>query len=395
MIPTPDIKAAGQALFARLRAARRALHQHPELSFKEIQTTQRISGWLNELGLDDIRIYKDGVGVTALLKGGRRGAKTVALRADLDALQITEANPVPYRSQVPGVMHACGHDGHMAMVLGAAMILAQRRRHIRGTVKFIFQPAEENTRGALQMIRQGVLRHPAVDAIFGLHLMPQIDFGRILVTPGPVMAANDHMTIVVHGRGGHGAHPETCVDPILVAHQIYDGLRSISRNLGGLDSHVISVCAFQAGGTAYNIIPETAEIRATVRTLRPETQSLIQRRVQDVAIGIASTHHARCEVTYCKSCPVTHNDAALARLCQTAAQTLGIPVQTEIVTMASEDFSHYQQKVRGIFLMLGIRKHKSCPGLHNDRFDFDERILPIGATMLALSAIRALEASRS
>ncbi|MBI2438974.1 MAG: amidohydrolase, partial [Lentisphaerae bacterium] len=337
MLLNAEIRREARRLSKTLITIRRDLHQHPELGFQERRTSRIIVEILKSAGLAHVQSGVAQTGVVAVLRGGRRRAShTVALRADMDALPITEASQVPYKSQTPGVMHACGHDAHVAICLGAAMILKKIQTRIPGNVKFIFQPAEElvSRSGARAMIRAGALDNPDVEAIFGLHVNPRNPYGLIGASAGPIMAAADVFTITVHGKGGHGAHPEHCSDPILIAHQIYGGIQGIERNLAGPDVRVISVCSLHAG-TAFNVIPDTAEMMGTVRTFDARVQAEIIRRMRAVVKGAAATHGARCDLVYRKGLPATHNDARLAEIVRAAARALKVPLGDNVLTMGA------------------------------------------------------------
>ncbi|MFH1477721.1 MAG: amidohydrolase [Verrucomicrobiota bacterium] len=386
-----EINRAARGLGKTLIAIRRDIHQHPELGFQEKRTSRKIVEILKSVGLDRVQGGVAQTGVIGVLRGGR-ASRTVALRADMDALPIVEANQVSYKSQTPGVMHACGHDGHVAICLGAAMILKKIQTRIPGAVKFIFQPAEEllQRSGARAMIRAGALNDPAVEAIFGMHISPKIAYGVIGASAGPIMAAADVFTIKVQGKGGHGAMPEKCTDPILMAHQIYSGIQGIERNLAGPDVRVISVCSLHAG-TAFNVIPGTAEITGTVRTFDARVQAEIIRRMHAVAAGISRTHGGRCDLVYQKGVPTTCNDARLVEIVHAVGLALKTPVGKNVLTMGGEDFSFYTQKVPGMFMELGVQKDPEQPSYHHCRFDFDDHILATGAVMMARCALLFLE----
>lgn len=374
-------------------AIRRDIHSYPELGFQEKRTSAKAAEILREIGLTKIVSGVAGTGVVALMEGKiRRGARTVALRADMDALPIQELNQTPYKSRHPGVMHACGHDAHVAMLLGAAMILKKIGSDLPGNVKLIFQPAEETpaTSGARALVRAGVMRNPAVDAVFCLHVNTEHPFGSIALRSGPVLAAADLFSITISGKGGHGAHPEQCVDPIMIAHQIYGALQGIERNMAGSDVRIISVCSMHAG-TAFNIVPPHAELKGTVRTFECGVQSRIIERMRELVAGIAAAHGAVGRLDYIKGVPATHNDSAMTELVRTAADSMGVPLSERAISMGSEDFAFYQQHAPGVFIDLGLRKNNKQPGLHHPRFDFDDHVLPVGSAVLAATAIRALQ----
>lgn len=385
-----EIKISAGQISPALSAFRRDFHAHPELGFEEKITCRKITGILRRIGLDKIRSPAAGTGVIGLLIGAKGRGKTAALRADIDALPIQEENNVPYKSRNPGVMHACGHDAHIAMLLGAAMILKRLQREIKGQVKFIFQPAEECLDGAASMIRAGCLENPKVDAIFGLHVDPELDFGTVSCTAGPIWAAADSFEIQITGRGGHAAYHFKCIDPILAANEIYIGLRNIERSLKGTDARVISVCSIH-GGTAFNIIPDSIIMKGTVRTFEKKVQATIMRRMREIAGGIASAHGAKWRINYQKGVPATINDSKMNDLVGRAAREINRPFVKAVPGMGGEDFSYYQQLVPGAIAKIGTRTRKNCPGLHNSRFDIDERVLSLGAALLAQCALAAME----
>jgi len=385
-----EINRAARKLSKTLIAIRRDIHQHPELGFQEQRTSRKIVEILKSVGLDRVQAGVAKTGVVGVLQGSRRASHTVALRADMDALPIMEANTAPYRSQTPGIMHACGHDGHVALCLGAAMILKKIQARIPGAVKFIFQPAEETVNGARAMIRAGALNNPDVEAIFGMHVNPRMPYGVIGASAGPIMAAADTFAITVHGKGGHGAHPKNCVDPILIAHQIYSGIQGIERNMAGPDVRVISVCSLHAG-TTFNVIPGTAEMMGTVRTYDARVQDEIIRRLRAVVKGVSGTHGVPCDLVYRKGVPVTCNDARLVKIVHAAGRALKTPVGANILSMGAEDFSLYTQEVPGAFIDLGVQKEPAQPAYHHCRFDFDDRILATGAAIMARCALLFLQ----
>ncbi len=391
-----DLRRIARSLSPTLIAIRRDIHQHPEPANKETRTAAKVVASLRGIGLTHIRAGVGGTGVVALVAGPGRSARTVALRADMDALPVTEKTGAPYASRNAGFMHACGHDGHTAMLLGAAMILQRLRARLKGTVKLVFQPAEESLieSGAVAMIRAGVLREPAVSGIFALHVNPAIPFGTVTLSAGPVLAAADIFTITVRGKGGHGAHPESCVDPILAAHQVYTGLQGIQRALGGRDVYVISVCSIHAG-TAFNIVPAGAELKGTVRTYDVPVQDTIVRRMREIVRGVAAATGAAIRLDYVKGIPATCSDTHLTERAREAAAAQGIPVCESKRSLGAEDFAFFLQKTPGVYMDLGLNKGRPMPPLHNNRFDFDDRVLAAGAAMLARCALRFLETGRA
>ncbi|GIX05985.1 MAG: amidohydrolase [Candidatus Poribacteria bacterium] len=381
------------SLYAEAVALRRDFHAHPEPSFQEHRTAERVTEYLDRLGLKVIpRVGK--TGVVALLEGGRPG-RTVLLRADMDALPIEEQNEVPYRSQTPGWMHACGHDGHTTIGLLAAKLLAQHREKLPGQVKFAFQPAEEIVQGAQAMIADGVLDDPPVEAAFGLHLWSLSPVGELAARPGPILAANDTLHVRIHGRGGHGAMPHQTADPIVAAAETVLALQTIvSRSVPPEERAVLSVGTLH-GGSAVNVIPQTAELSGTIRTMERSVQKRIHQRVRTLIEGIAQAYECRAEVEIVQDCPAVVNDPEATRLVAETAQALYGPqaYREHPGLMASEDMAFFLQRVPGCFFFLGAAPEGREPAPHHHpQFDINERALPIGAAMLAALAWRFLEA---
>lgn len=389
MAESERIKKMAAAMLPRLRAWRRDFHQHPELSGQEKRTSAKIAEILSGLGLR-VQTGVGGLGVVGLLPGGQPGP-TVALRADMDALPVSEINRAPYCSRQPGVMHACGHDAHMTMALGAATILS--RHKLPGAVKFIFQPAEETVTGAAAMIGEGVMRNPKVDAIFALHVKPDLEFGAVSLRDGLSMAAGIHFTIRVAGRGGHGARPDQAIDPLPPAHQIYAALQTIRRNLPPADPCVLSICAFN-GGRVANIIPASVELRGTLRTYAAAVQRQAMREIRAIVRNIAPAFHTRGTVAFSTGTPALNNAAGPAALLRRAAAGLRMPVQTIERMMVSEDFVFFQRQAPGVLAWLGTRRGRRGCNLHTPDFDFDENILPQGAALLAACALDQLQAGK-
>ena len=388
----PDYRAEAEGLLAKLVAWRRDLHAHPELSFHEVRTAGLVADTLGELGYE-VRTGLARTGVVALLHGGRPGP-TVMLRADMDALPIQEISEAPYVSQTPGVMHACGHDGHVAIGLGAATLLARHAADLPGNVLFVFQPAEERDGGAAAMIADGALSDPAPAAAFGLHLWNAFPFGRVVAQAGPIMAAADVLKIVVRGKGGHGGQPHETVDAIAVTGQVLSALQTIvSRNVNPQDTAVLSIGTVH-GGTAYNIIAETVELHGTLRTFSTAVRETVLTRLQVLLDGVTAAMGAVCELTVTPMTGPVINDPAASEIARAAAiQVVGnAAVAWNAPLMVSEDFSEYGRVAPSCFLLLG----SSNPELglnaphHNPRFDFDERVLPLGVALLATVATRYL-----
>ncbi len=368
---------------------RRQFHQHPELGFQEIETAQTILGKLKGLNLE-VRQPVAQTGIVAVLRNGN--GPCIALRADMDALPIQETGKLPHKSVQDGVMHACGHDGHMAILLGTLLALESHRDLWRGTVKFIFQPAEEGFAGARHMVEAGVLKEPKVTAIFGLHLWNYQRFGTVGVMAGPVTAAADKFTITVKGTGGHGAMPQGTVDAIVVATQLVANLQTIvSRNLNPLDAGLVTIGQIH-GGTNFNILADEVTLTGTVRAYRDSVRHLIKERLQALCDGTAASHQTTITLDYQDGYPPTVNDAAMTEVvAQAASQVVGEGVGEPFRSMVGEDMSYYLQKVPGCFFFLGSAKpeHKLPVPHHSAHFDFDERALAVGASVF-VGIIQAL-----
>ncbi len=380
--------AAPATELAELVATRRDLHAHPELGFQEHRTAALVAERLAALGYR-VRTGVGKTGVVGVLEGGAAGTgpkRTVLLRADMDALPIQEANDVAYRSTTPGVMHACGHDAHVAIGLAVARRLAASRETWRGAVKFAFQPAEEGGNGALAMIEDGVLDAPNVDAAFGLHVMNNVPLGRIAATAGPIMGSVDKFAITIRGKGGHAAMPHEAVDPILAASHVVTALQSmVSRAADPFDQLVVSVTQIRAGD-AFNVIPETAELAGTVRSMGGKPFEEAPRRLTDIATGVAASLGCTASVDYVRQTPPAVNDAAMTELAATvAAQVVGEgSVLTAARTLGGEDFSFFLQRVPGCFAWVGSQNPArgfDAPH-HSPRFDIDEQAMPTGVELL-------------
>lgn len=313
------------------------------------------------------------------------------MRFDMDALPITEENEAEYASQNPGVMHACGHDTHVAMGMGCARILSQHLDMFPGTIKLVFQPAEEGTGGALAMIKDGVLENPKPDYSFGIHIDATRPLGLVAIGEGPILAAADSFRIFVRGKGGHGALPEQTVDALIVATQIINALQTItSRNIGLFDSAILSVCSLQAGNV-FNIIPETAEILGTIRTYDQNVQHLIHKRLKDIAINTANAFNASAEVEINKLVPAAINDPAVAAIIRKiAAGIFGEQnVETDYQVAPSDDIAEFLSAAPGCQITLGAATENNYPH-HNSRFDIDESAIPYGVALLCQSAMHFL-----
>ena len=389
----PRIKAHGRAFahiaafHPELTALRRDLHAHPEIGFEEHYTAQRVMESLKVCGVDEIHTGIGKTGVVALIHGQARGSgQMMGLRADMDALPITEQNDFAWKSTRPGMMHGCGHDGHTTMLVGAARYLAETRQ-FDGTAVLIFQPGEEGFAGAKAMIEDGLFDRFPVKSVYGMHNWPQMKPGTVGVNPGPMMAAADRITIEITGKGGHGAHPYLAVDPVLVAAHIITAVQSIvSRNVRAIDSAVISLCAMQAGDMgAFSVVPSKATLVGTVRSFSAEVRDLVEKRLHEVCSGVALGLGASAHVNYERIYPATINTDAEARFAADVAQKL---VGHEHVdrhmdpSMGAEDFSFMLQAKPGAYLRLGQGGEGSC-FLHNSRYDFNDEVLPLGAALHA------------
>ena len=376
-------------LHAEMTAWRQDIHAHPELGFQENRTAGLVAAKLEAFGFDEVHRGVGRTGVVGVLRAGNSG-RTVGLRADMDALPILEVNRFGHCSVNKGVMHACGHDGHTAMLLGAARYLAATRR-FDGVVNFIFQPAEEGLGGARAMIDDGLFDRFPCQAVFGMHNRPSLDIGRFAVRSGPMMAGGAFFDIRVTGKGAHGARPETSVDAALVAAQIAVSLQSIvSRNVAPVDTAVLSVTRIHAGD-AYNVIPQTAELGGTVRAFSSEVMQLVERSMKRVAQATAEAFGATAEVDFRVLFSPTVNNPAEAEF---AARICGELVGQDKVErnppliMASEDFSFMLEQVPGCYLNIGNGLAEGGCEVHNPAYDFNDRALPLGAAFFA----RAVEA---
>lgn len=391
-----NLKSEAIALQDQLVLWRRDFHRHPELGFKEFRTSGIVAKHLANLGLE-VQIGIGKTGVVGVLDGGKPGP-VVMLRFDMDALPITELNQTDYVSENPGVMHACGHDAHTAIGMGIAQLMAQHRDEIAGTLKFVFQPAEEGENGALAMIRDGVLNDTAPEIALGLHVWNEAPVGIAQVGAGGVMAAADIFTIKVQGKGTHGAQPHRGVDAILLSAQIVNALQTVvARNVDPRQTAVVTVGTLHAG-TAFNIIAESAEMTGTIRTFDPSVREQILQRVKDVVEGTASALGGSATIEIKAISPATINDERVANLVRdTAVDVLGAAhVSTDQFTMGAEDMSEFLNRVPGCFFFLGSANTDKGPVYphHNPRFDIDESILPDGVAILAGAALRYLNGER-
>ncbi|HKT22231.1 MAG TPA: carboxypeptidase CpsA [Nitrososphaerales archaeon] len=385
-----DFLAEAKQFEPEIVKTRRALHQHPELSYREGWTSRFVAERLRKLGIE-VKTGVGGTGVVGLLRGAKKGS-VVGLRADMDALPVHEMSEVPFRSRVDGVMHACGHDTHMAMLLGAAKLLSDHREELSGAVKFLFQPAEEHggRGGALPMIEAGAMSSPDVDYVFGLHISSGEKSGEFGVKEGPVMAAPDTFRVRIVGKGGHGSAPHETVDPVYLAAHVILALQGISsRMIDPVRPFVITVGAVHSG-TKENIIPDFAQLEGTIRTLDEATRRLAKKKVKEVVKGVCRSFGASADVEFERDAyPVTVNDPKTTeKVIKILKRIPGAKVKRMEAIMGGEDFSRFLQKAPGTFYFLGtMNRAKGCvyPN-HSARFRVDEEVLKLGSASLAMLA---------
>ncbi|NKX43536.1 M20 aminoacylase family protein [Roseicyclus persicicus] len=369
-------------MLPEITAWRRHLHQHPELLYEVHETAAFVAGKLREFGVDEVTEGIGRTGVVGVIRGRNGGVgRTIGLRADMDALPIMEATGLDYASTVPGKMHACGHDGHTSILLGAAKYLAETR-NFDGTVVLIFQPAEEGGAGAKAMIDDGLMDRWKVDEVYGLHNAPGIPVGTIVTRPGPLQASSDEFEIVVKGKGGHAAEPHQAIDTTLVAAHILIALHSIvSRNVNALKRVVLTVGTFRTDSGASNIIPDEARMEGTVRTLDPEYRAMMEGRIREVATHTAQAFGAKAEVHWFPGYPVTINDEQGAAHAAAAARAVANAVDDNFdPIMPSEDFSYMLEARPGAYVFLG---NGDTPMCHHPRYVFDDEAIPYGCSFFA------------
>ena len=376
-----EIRPEIDALKESIIATRRDIHQHPELSFQEFRTAQLVADKLTALGLD-VETHVGKTGVVGILQGNGNG-KTVALSADMDALPIQETGDLPFKSSNDGVMHACGHDGHTAMLLGAAEVLTQMKEKLNGVVKFIFQPAEEGQGGARYMIDDGALTN--VDEIYGVHFWNYQAYGTVSTKPGAIMAAADLFEIIIKGRGGHGGMPHGTTDAILVSAHVIQTLQSIvSRNTNPLESTVVTVGKIE-GGFNFNVIADEVRLKGTTRAYSEENRQMIKTRMQEILSGLSSTFNADISLDYKDGYPPTINNKNCSQqLLASASKIVGDGAGAPYLSMGGEDFSYFADQVPGCFFFVGSapqdREPMSVPH-HCSHFDIDEEALLVGASV--------------
>ncbi|RUW58350.1 M20 aminoacylase family protein [Mesorhizobium sp. M7A.F.Ca.US.008.03.1.1] len=370
---------------------RQHLHQTPELNFDVFKTAAFVTEKLKAFGCDDVVTGLGKTGVVGIIRGRQGEGPTIGLRADMDALPLNEISGKPYASTIPGKMHACGHDGHTAMLLGAAKYLAETR-NFTGSVAVIFQPAEEGGGGGNEMVKDGMMERFDISRVFGMHNMPGLPVGQFAIRPGPIMAATAEFTITVRGKGGHAAMPHGTIDPIVITSQLVGALQTIaSRSTDPVEAVVVSVTKFHAGD-AYNIIPETAEIAGTVRTLRKEIAKKSEERIRSICDGLATAFGARVEVDYQANYPVTFNHAEETVFAGDIAMSVAGDAHVHRgiqPVMGGEDFSYMLEARPGAFIFIG---NGDTAGLHHPAYDFNDEVIPHGMSYWVKLAETALAA---
>jgi amidohydrolase len=362
---------------------RRTIHMHPELGFEEIETSRLVSEWLERFGFKVKRGLAK-TGVVGLLEG-REPGNTVAIRADMDALSMEEGNSVPYASKIKGKMHACGHDAHVAILLGVAKFFSSTKDRVKGNIKWIFQPAEEGGGGGRVMVEEGVLENPKVEAVFGAHVFPFLPVGKVGIYEREGLAAADRFTIKMIGKGGHAASPHVAKDPILAAGHLITQIHSIvSRNINPLDSGVVTIGKV-SGGTAFNIIPDGVELLGTVRSLNLQVREELKSRIEQVVQGVVRSFGMDYQFDFEYGYPVLINDPEMSKLVATACSKGVGEENVEVLkpSMGGEDFAYYLEKVPGSFFRLGCRNEEKgiIHSYHSSLFDIDESVLPFGVEM--------------
>jgi amidohydrolase len=371
---------------------RRHLHENPELMFDVHETATFVADKLRSFGVDEVATGIGRTGVVGIIHGRHGEGQTVGLRSDMDALPLNEITGKPYASKTPGKMHACGHDGHTAMLLGAAQYLAETR-NFKGSVAVIFQPAEEGGGGGREMVKEGMMERFAISEVYGMHNTPGLPVGQFAIRKGPIMAATDEFNITIEGRGGHAAQPHRTIDPVVIGAQLVNALQTIvSRGTDPLDSVVLSVTKFHAGD-AHNIIPQKAELAGTVRTLRSEMRDFAEKRLREVAEGVATALGAVARVDYDRNYPVTFNHDQetefAARTAQSVAGSKAVNLEVAPM-MAGEDFSYMLEARPGAFMFIGNGESAS---LHNPAYDFNDDVIPHGISYWVQLAESALPAA--
>src|SRR3974390_2486578 len=368
---------------------RRDIHAHPELLYDVNRTAASVADKLKSFGCDEVVAGIGRTGIVGVIHGSKPGRKVVGLRADMDALPIEEETGLPYTSTVSGKMHACGHDGHTTMLLGAAKYLAETR-NFAGTAVVIFQPAEEGGAGALAMIKDGLISRFGIQEVYGMHNFPGLPVGEFAIRPGPLMAAADHLQMEIEGKGGHAARPHLSIDTILVGAQMINQLQSIvARNIDPLESAVVSVCMFQAGH-ADNVIPQHALLRGTARSFTPQVRELLHKRIGELVEGTARIYGASAKVTYTSGYPVVVNHERQTAFAADVAREIAGKDKVDTAVppvMGAEDFSFLLQERPGAFIFVG---NGDSAGLHHPAYDFNDDLIPVGTSYWVRLAETAL-----
>lgn len=387
-----DILERAQRLFPFTQAMRRDLHCHPELAFQEVRTAGIVARELSQLGLEVATGIAE-TGVVALLEGSQPGPVAL-VRFDMDALPIREETGAEYASKNDGIMHACGHDGHVAIGLTVAKMLTEQRDALHGTVKFVFQPAEEGMGGAERMIQAGILDEPNVDFCLALHVWNEQPLGWVGVKAGPLMAGADMFEVTIEGKGGHGALPNNTVDPVIAAAHIVTALQTIvSRNISPLETAVVSVGKMQAGN-AFNVIPQYAELSGTFRTYKPEVREKLISRFQELVQGVAGSFGCTARIQVTRLTPAVINDAKITAAALSAVKNIpGLRVDTEYQTMVSEDMAFMMEKAPGCYMLVGSANAEKnlVFGHHHPKFDFDEAVLPNAVVVMTAAVMGMLK----
>jgi amidohydrolase len=377
------------ALHGEITAWRRDLHMHPELQYDVHRTAGSVAEKLKSFGCDEVVAGIGRTGVVGVIRGQKPGGKVVGLRADMDALPLEEETGLPYKSTVSGKMHACGHDGHTAMLLGAAKYLAETR-NFAGTAVVIFQPAEEGGAGGEAMVKDGLITRFGIDEVYGMHNYPGLPVGEFAMRPGPTMASADHIAIDLEGKGGHAARPHMAVDTILVGAQIVTALQSIvARNVDPLDAAVVSICMFEGGHTD-NVIPQHVKLRGTARAFTKEVGELLRARINTIVEGTARLYGATAKLTYTNGYPVVVNHEQQTAFAASVAREIAgaDKVDTDFPPkMAAEDFAFMLNERPGAFIFVG---NGDSAGLHHPAYDFNDEVIPIGTSYWVRLAERAL-----
>ncbi|MDA5557930.1 M20 aminoacylase family protein [Shimia sp. MMG029] len=360
---------------------RRDIHAHPEVLYETHRTAALVADKLRAFGCDEVVTGIGRTGVVGIIKGkSNASGKVIGLRADMDALPMQEQTGLDYASENDGAMHACGHDGHTAMLLGAAKYLSETR-NFDGAVALIFQPAEEGGNGALAMVEDGMMERWNIQEVYGMHNQPGMPVGEFAIRKGPMLAAVDFFTIHIEGRGGHAAHPDQTVDPTLIGTQIHAALQSIvSRNVDPVERAVVSVTSFQTGSDVYNVIPHTATLKGTVRTFAPDTQDMVQARIEEIVAGVAASFGGTARLDYQRITPATINGEDQAAFAEEVATAISGGCNEAAISMGGEDFSYMLQARPGAFIMVG---NGDSAALHHPEYNFDDDAIPYGSSFLS------------